>query len=98
MLRIFVLTWRFERIAARLDLAADVPCFAGDAGQLLPEGVVGLQLGIGDAPILDGHLRGDGLLAVPGFEPRTQDRIQLSPPPRLPIPLITGPAPSSASA
>src|SRR5262245_35501738 len=62
--RIVACPRRFERIPAGLDLALDVAGFAGDRGGMLELVVVGLELVVGDAPVLDRHVRGDEILAV----------------------------------
>ena len=55
---------RLERIAAGLDLAVDIASFAGDRRGVFEPFVIGLKLGVSDAPILDRHVIGDEFLAV----------------------------------
>src|SRR5256714_2465049 len=54
--RIVARARRFERIAALSDLAVDVAGLAGDGGGIFEFVVVGLKLGVADAPVLDRHV------------------------------------------
>src|SRR4051794_19005455 len=58
---------RLERIAAGLDLAADIAGLAGDRRGIFELVVIGLELGVADAPVLDRHIVGDEFLAVALF-------------------------------
>ena len=62
--RIAALARPLERIAAGLDRAAEVAGLAGDAAQVFEAVVVGLELVVGDAPVLDRHVGGNEALAV----------------------------------
>ena len=75
---IFARPRRLERIAAGLDLALDVAGLAADAAELFKAVVIGLQLVIGDAPVLDRQLRSAGIekfLAVSLDDMAVQDEI-----------------------
>src|SRR6202034_1363811 len=58
---------RLERVAAGLDLAADIAGLARDRGGTVKLVVIGLELGVGDAPVLDRHVLGNGFPAVTLF-------------------------------
>ena len=62
--RIVALARTFERVAARLDRACEIARLARDAAQVLELVVVGLELLVGDAPVLDRHVGRDEALAV----------------------------------
>src|SRR6185295_284201 len=62
--RIVARARRLERVAARLDLALDVAGLAGHGGGVFEPVVIGLELVVGDAPILDRHVVGKEFLAV----------------------------------
>ncbi len=62
--RVFAGARRLERIAALLDLALDVAGLAGDRRGVFEPVVIGLELVVGDAPVLDRHVVGDEFLAV----------------------------------
>src|ERR1700722_10606304 len=51
--RIVALARRYERIAAGKDLAGDIAGLAGDGGGIFELIVIGLELGIANAPVLD---------------------------------------------
>jgi hypothetical protein len=55
---------RLERIAACLDPATDIAGLAGDRRGIFELVVIGLELGVADAPVLDRHVVGDELLAI----------------------------------
>ena len=61
---IFALTRCLERISAGLDLPLDVAGLAGDRRNVFELVVIGLELGVCDAPVLDRHILGDEFLAV----------------------------------
>ena len=70
----------FERIAAFLDLAAQIAGLAGDAEQLLERLVIRLELVIRDAPVLDRHRpRGNRCGAVAFDQTRAQLRVVFGP-------------------
>src|SRR5690242_21654855 len=54
----------FERIAAFLDCSFEVAGLAGDAAEIFELVVVGLELVVGDAPILNGHVGGERSRAI----------------------------------
>src|SRR5580692_4533437 len=58
---------RLERIAAGLDLAAEIAGLAGDRRGIFELVVIGLELGVADAPVLDRHVVGQEFLAVAFF-------------------------------
>src|SRR4029453_7859979 len=53
--RVFAGTRRFEAVAALLDLALDVAGLAGNSRDTLELVIIGLELVVGDAPVLDRH-------------------------------------------
>src|ERR1700733_5632836 len=55
---------RLERFAAGLDLPADIAGLAGDRRGIFELVVIGLELGVGDAPVLDRHVVRNEFLAV----------------------------------
>src|SRR3984957_19010194 len=63
------------RIAARLNLALDVARLTAGAEQVLEAIVVWLQIIVGDAPILDGEVRIEKILAVSFARARRQLKI-----------------------
>ena len=86
--RVFVRARALERIAAGLDLAVQIARLAAGAAQLVELIVEGLELVVGDAPVLHRQLVvGDRLLPVallvvaPGQEIRGQE------PPDLAVPV-----------
>src|SRR5258708_21073336 len=85
--RVVACTRAFERIAPFLGLALDVACLACYAGHILELVVVGLQLVIGDAPVLDGAVRGDRLRAVAPVRARPDGEVARLEAPRQPLPL-----------
>src|SRR5205823_13180055 len=62
--RVFARARRFEGVAAGNDLALQISRLAVDRGGVLEPVVVGLELGVADAPVLDRHVLGDALPAV----------------------------------
>ena len=62
----------FEGIASLDDLAAQIAGFARGAAQFLEPLIIGFELVIGDAPILNREIGGNGFLAVALFEMRAQ--------------------------
>ena len=52
---------RLERVPAGQDLALDVAGLAADPAQIFEAVVIGLDLVVGDAPILDRQLRSTGV-------------------------------------
>src|SRR5262245_22420510 len=87
-LRKLVLPWCLERISALLHLATQISCLAGNAEQLFELIVIGLHLGIGDAPILDRHFSWNSLLSIPVLKVGAQNGVRLAPAPGLPVPVI----------
>src|SRR5271154_7202528 len=67
----------FERIAAVLDLAADVTGFAGCTAQLFESVVIGFEFIIADRPILNGHVGWKNTRAIPFLEMSAQTEIGL---------------------
>src|SRR5882757_8055714 len=55
---------RLMRIAARLNLTLDIACLAAGAEQVLEAIVVRLEVIVSDAPVLDGEVRIEKILAV----------------------------------
>src|SRR5438445_206402 len=70
--RVIADTWTFEGIAAIDDLPAQIAGLARGAAQFLETLVIGFELVIGDAPVLDREIGGDRLLAVALLEMRAQ--------------------------
>src|SRR5262249_17784836 len=62
--RIFARTRALERISARLDLALEVARLAARPAQIFEAVVMRLELLVGCAPILDGQLGIDKVLAI----------------------------------
>ena len=62
--RIIARARRLERVAAALDLAIYVAGLARHRRSVFELVVIRLELGVGDAPILDGHVGRDEALAV----------------------------------
>src|SRR5271168_485062 len=95
--RIFARPRRFERIATWLNLALDVPGPAAHAEEILETIVMGLELVIGDAPILDGEFRAaciEKLLSIALLDMRPVDEIGDLKTKALPIPVHEGAAES----
>ena len=62
--RIFAGARCLERVAALLDLSAEIAGLAGNRGGVFELVIIRLELGVSDSPVLDGHVLGNGLLAV----------------------------------
>ena len=87
-MRKLVLPRCLERISALLHLATQISCLAGNAEQLFELIVIGLHLGIGDAPILDRHFSWNSLLSIPVLKVGAQNGVRFAPAPGLPVPVI----------
>src|SRR4051812_21208430 len=87
-LRKLVLAWCLERISALLHLATQISRLAGNAEQLFELIVIGLHLGIADAPILDRHFSWNGFLSIPVLKVGAQNGVRFAPAPSLPVPVI----------
>ncbi len=80
-----------ERIAAGLDRALDIAGLAADAAQTLHLVVIGFELGIGDRPILDGHVVGlDHRLAIALLIVGLEVEIAFEEAPGLAVPMHAG--------
>src|SRR4029077_19575107 len=90
--RIFPRARCLERIAARLNLAVDVAGFAGDRSGILELVVVGLELSVSDAPILDGHVLWDKALAVARLVIGADFEFHIGPAPGMTTPMDAGAA------
>src|SRR5262249_57495785 len=73
--RIFARTRALERISARLDLALEVARLAARPAQIFEAVVMRLELLVGCAPILDGQLGIDKVLAIALLEMRLVDEV-----------------------
>src|SRR5262245_43308848 len=85
--RIFACAWRFERIAAGLNLALDVAGLAGDRRRVLELVVIGLELVVGDAPVLDRHVSRNEVLAVTLLVHGADLELHVGPAPRVAAPM-----------
>ena len=85
--RIFAGARRLEGIAARLDLAAQIAGLAGDRRRVFELVVIGLELVIGDAPVLDRHVLGNEALAVALLVERAHLELHVGPAPGVAAPV-----------
>src|SRR3984893_17116819 len=83
---------RLERIAAGLDLTAGVTSLAGDRRGIFKLVVIGLELGVADAPVLDRHVVGNGVLAVALFVVGADLELHVGPAPGVTAPVHAGAA------
>src|SRR6202022_753916 len=87
---------RFERIAAGLELPADIAGLAGDRRGIFKLVVIGFELGVSNAPVLDRHVVGDEFLAVALFVIGANFEFQFGPAPGGPAPVPAGAPPPPA--
>lgn len=87
-MRKLVLPRHLERISALLHFATQISCLTGNAEQLFELIVIGLHLGIGDAPILDRHFSWNSFLSISVLKVGVQNGIRFAPAPGLPVPVI----------
>src|SRR5271156_1224322 len=73
--RILARPWRVERITTRLNRILDVASLAAGAQQVLEAIVMGLELAVGDAPILNCQVWIEDLFAVTLFDVRLIDEV-----------------------
>src|SRR5262249_30290054 len=90
--RILVAAWTLEYVAAVDLLAAQIAGPAGDAAQLVEPIVAGLELVIGHRPVLDRHVLGDGLGAVPVDDMAAGEMVARQVAPMLAAPVVGGAA------
>ncbi len=90
--RIFAGARRLEGIAAGLDRAAQIAGLSGDRRGVLELVVIGLELVIGDAPVLDRHVLGNEALAVALLVERAHLELHVGPPPGVAAPVHAGAA------
>ena len=77
----------FERVAAGLDLTAQVTSLAGYRRDMLELVVIGFELGVGDAPVRNGHVGGNEALAVALLVTRAHLEFHVGPAPSVPAPM-----------
>ena len=85
--RIFARAGRLKRVAARLDLPADVAGLAGNRRRVFEPVVIRLQLVVGDAPVLDRHIGGNEILAVALLVHGAHLELHVGPPPGVAAPM-----------
>ena len=81
---------RFERIAAGLELPADIARLAGDRRGIFKLVVIGFELGVSNAPVLDRHVVGDEFLAVALFVIGANLEFHVGPAPGVTAPVHAG--------
>ena len=90
--RIFAGARRLEGVAAGLNHAAQIAGLAGNRCGVFELVVIGLELVIGDAPVLDRHVLGNEALAVALLVERAHLELHVGPPPGVTAPVHAGAA------
>ena len=81
-----------ERIASREDFSGEIAGLAGNRSGVLELLVIRLELGIGDAPILNRHVVGNEFFAVALFVSRANLEFHVGPAPGVAAPVHAGSA------